>query len=180
MVVCENIVVAKKKRYAKKRKCPGGNKWTKLKEQKVTTKTEDTGGSAVVDESSTLGNTNVIANTSSASISNDKEAANTSSSAKKINLSYYAEHGGESSVTNNTNIAVENTSCLYMVLDVNILLNMLQLVGHCPECQHQIVPGIDFSLKKGLAQMIVLKCKNDSCAWEYTQPLKWINQDVMM
>ena len=74
--------VAKKRRYAKKRKCPGGNKWTKLKGQKITTKTDDTGGSAVVDESSTLGNTNVIANTS-ASISNDKEAANTSSSAKK-------------------------------------------------------------------------------------------------
>ena len=28
---------------------------------------------------------------------------------------------------------------------------MLQLVGHCPECQHQIVPGIDFSFKKGLS-----------------------------
>ena len=41
-------------------------------------------------------------------------------------------------------------------------------MGHCPECQHQIVPGIDFLLRKGLAQMIVLKCKNDSCAWEYT------------
>ena len=75
-----------------------GNAQEAINGLKITTETDDTGGSAVVDESSTLGNTNWI--------------ANTSSSAKNINLSYYAEHGGESSVTN-TNIAVENTSFVY-------------------------------------------------------------------
>ena len=109
----EYKTVAKKRRNNTKRKFQG-NRWSKDRE-KTTTENGDTTGVDIagVDESST--NDNVVDTEEALNISSatEKEAdtANTSSSsANKINLSYYEEHGGESSATNTTNITVENTS----------------------------------------------------------------------
>ena len=42
-----------------------------------------------------------------------------------------------------------DTTSMYMT-DIKIFINLLQLVGQCPECSNAITTTVDFSCKKGL------------------------------
>ena len=44
-----------------------------------------------------------------------------------------------------------DTTSMYMMTDIKIFINLLQLVGQCPECSNDITTTVDFSSKKGLA-----------------------------
>ena len=53
--------------------------------------------------------------------------------------------------------------------DIKIFINLLQLVGQCPECSNAITTTVDFSSKKGLAQKVVPSCKDTTgCAWTHS------------
>ena len=54
-----------------------------------------------------------------------------------------------------------DTTSMYMT-DIKIFINLLQLVGQCPECSN-------FSSKKGLPQKVVPNCKDTTgCAGTYS------------
>ena len=57
---------------------------------------------------------------------------------------------------------------MYMMTDIKIFINLLQLVGQCPVCSNAITTTVDFSCKKWLAQKVVPSCKDTTgCAWTY-------------
>ena len=82
--------------------------------------------------------------TTSATTSTEKTAetddGNTSASASKIDLSFY-----ENLVEDENNT---DTSNMYMFMDIQVLSDLIQLVGVCPECQTQLVIFMDSSGKK--------------------------------
>ena len=82
---------------------------------------------------------------------------NTSASASKINLSFYKNLKEDE---NN-----KDTSNMYMFMDIQILLDLIQLVGVCPKCQDELVVFMDSSGKKGLVQKLILQCNNGECSW---------------
>ena len=45
-----------------------------------------------------------------------------------------------------------DTTSMYIITDIKIFINLLQLVGQCPECSNAITTTVDFYSKKGLAQ----------------------------
>ena len=62
-----------------------------------------------------------------------------------------------------------DTTSMNMMTDIKIFINLLQLVGQCPECSNAITTTVDFSSKKGLAQKIKSSCKDiTGCAWTYS------------
>ena len=96
-----------------------------------------------------------------------------SSSASKIDLSVYDSMAegdsinisGPSSQTQNTSSNI-NTSCMYMITNIKIFLDLLQLVGRCLHCSSNIDNTVDFSSKKGLAQKLIVSCED--CNWNYS------------
>ena len=53
--------------------------------------------------------------------------------------------------------------------NIKIFINLLRLVGQCPECSNAITTTVDFSSKKGVAQKVVPSCKDTSgCARTYS------------
>ena len=52
-----------------------------------------------------------------------------------------------------------DTISMYIITDIKIFINLLQLVGQCPECSNAITTTVDFYSKKGLAQKVVPSCK---------------------
>ena len=85
------------------------------------------------------------------------------SSASKIDFSFYsamdnnAVSGSSENPKTSSNM---DTTSMYIMTDMKIFINLLQLVGKCPECSNAINTTVDFSSKKGLAQKVVLSCKN--------------------
>ena len=62
-----------------------------------------------------------------------------------------------------------DTTSMYMMTDIKIFINLLQLVGQYPQCQMPITTTVDFSSKKWLAQKVVPSCKDTTgCAWTYS------------
>ena len=62
-----------------------------------------------------------------------------------------------------------DTTSMYMMTDIKIFINLLQLVGQCPECSNAITTTVDFSSKKGHVQKVVPSCKDTTgCAWTYS------------
>ena len=62
-----------------------------------------------------------------------------------------------------------DTTSMCMMTDIKIFINLLQLVGQCPECSNAITTTVDFSSKKGLAQKVVPSCKDTTgCAWTHS------------
>ena len=59
-----------------------------------------------------------------------------------------------------------NTSCMYMLTGISIFLDLLQLVGRCPDCSSNIENAVDFLSKKGFAQKVIVNCKD--CGWSYS------------
>ena len=60
------------------------------------------------------------------------------------------------------------TSNMYMFMDIQILLDLIQLVGVCPKCQDELVVFMDSSGKKGLVQKLILQCNNGECSWGHS------------
>ena len=56
-----------------------------------------------------------------------------------------------------------NTSCMYILTDIQIFLDLLKLVGRCPDCSGNIDNNVDFLSKKGFAQKVIVSCKD--CGW---------------
>ena len=53
---------------------------------------------------------------------------------------------------------------MYMLTDISIFLDLLQLVGRCPDCSSNIDHTVDFLSKKGFVQKVILNCKD--CVWK--------------
>ena len=61
-----------------------------------------------------------------------------------------------------------DTTSMYMMPDIKIFINLLQLVGQYP-VSNAINTTVDFSSKKWLAQKVVPSCKDTTgCAWTYS------------
>ena len=52
----------------------------------------------------------------------------------------------------------DDTKCMYIFADVQLLLDLLLMVGRCTSCNGNIICDLDLSSKKGVAQRIVLCC----------------------
>ena len=77
-----------------------------------------------------------------------------------------AESGSSDNPKTSSNM---DTTSMYMMTDIKIFINLLQLVGQCPECSNAVTTTVDFSSKKGLAQKVVPSCKDTTgCAWTYS------------
>ena len=77
-----------------------------------------------------------------------------------------AESGGSDNPKMSSNM---DTTSMYMMTDIKIFINLLQLVGQYPECSNAITTTLDFSSKKGLVQKVVPSCKDTTgCAWRYS------------
>ena len=77
-----------------------------------------------------------------------------------------AESGSSDNPKTSSNMG---TTSMYIMTDIKIFINLLQLVGQCPECSNAITTTVDFSSKKGLAQKVVPSCKDTTgCAWTYS------------
>ena len=50
--------------------------------------------------------------------------------------------------------------------DISIFLDLLQLVGTCPDCSSNIENTVDVLSKKGFAQKVLVNCKD--CVWSYS------------
>ena len=59
-----------------------------------------------------------------------------------------------------------NTSCMYMLTYIRIFLDLLQLVGRCPDCSSNVDNTVDFLSKEGLSQIVIVNCKD--CGWSYS------------
>ena len=92
--------------------------------------------------------------------------SSTSASASKIDLSFYEEHN-EKSVDGKTSSNVDMT-CLYMFADINIITELFNLVGRCPECNTEVNFVVDFSKKKGQAQKVLITCAAAECTWTHS------------
>ena len=98
-----------------------------------------------------------------------------SASASKIDLSFYdtGEELDEQTTTATTAAAsirqktTDNidTKCMYMLTDIKIILDLLTLIGKCPECNSDVNSSVDFAAKKGLAQKILINCCD--CDWTH-------------
>ena len=61
-----------------------------------------------------------------------------------------------------------DTTSMYMMTDIKIFINLLQLVGQYP-VSNAITTTVNFSSKKWLAQKVVPSCKDTTgCAWTYS------------
>ena len=99
-----------------------------------------------------------------------------SSSTLKIDMSFYDSMAGEGTEGNSIDVSGHsqihktscniNTSCMYMLTDISIFLDLLQLVGRCPDCCSNIDNTVDFLSKKGFAQKVIVNCKD--CGWSYS------------
>ena len=58
---------------------------------------------------------------------------------------------------------------MYMLTDISIFLDLLQLVGRCPDCSINIENTVDFLSKKGFAPKVIVNCKD--CGWSYSTHL---------
>ena len=77
-----------------------------------------------------------------------------------------AESGSSDNPKTSSNM---DTTSMYMMTDIKIFINLLQLVGQCPECSNAITTTVDLSSKKGLVQKVVPSCKDKTgCAWTYS------------
>ena len=77
-----------------------------------------------------------------------------------------AESGSSDNPKTSSNM---DTTSMYMMTDIKIFINLLQLVGQCRECPNAITTTVDFSSKKWLAQKVVPSCKDTTgCAWTYS------------
>ena len=91
------------------------------------------------------------------------QGASSSSAASKIDFSFYssvdnnAESGSSDISKTSSNM---DTTSMYMMTDIKTFINLLQLVGQCPECSNAITTTVDFSSKKGLAQKVVPSSKD--------------------
>ena len=89
-----------------------------------------------------------------------------------------AESGSSNNPKTSSNM---DTTSMYMMTDIKIFINLLQLVGQCPECSNDITTTVDFSSKKGLAQKVVLSCKDTTGrAWTYSTYTSTMTKNVMM
>ena len=78
------------------------------------------------------------------------------------------DNNAESGSDNPKTSSNMDTTSMYMT-DIKIFINLLQLVGQCPECSNAITTAVDYPSKKGLAQKIVSSCKDTTgCAWTYS------------
>ena len=79
------------------------------------------------------------------------------------------ENNAETGSIDNPKTSSNMDTSMYMMTDIKIFINLLQLVGQCPECSNAIPTTVDFSGKKGLAQKVVPSCKDTTgCAWTYS------------
>ena len=81
----------------------------------------------------------------------------TSASASKIDLSFYEEHNKSSDNQNKKTVDGKTSSqvditCIYIFADINIITELFNLVGRCPECNSKISFVVGFNKKKGQAQ----------------------------
>ena len=153
--------VAKKRRTSKNHLFKG-NRYTKSIDQ---TEDDDSTSSKTTQEKE-IGE-NAI-NDSSVSTPSTQGA---SSSASKIDFSFYSTMGNnaESGSDNPKTSSNMDTTIMYTMTDMKIFINLLQLVGQCPESSNAITTTVNFSSKKGLAQKVVLSCKNTTgCPWTYS------------
>ena len=61
------------------------------------------------------------------------------------------DNNAESGSSDNPKTASNmDTTSMYTMTDIKIFINLLQLVGQCPECSNAITTTVDFSSKKGL------------------------------
>jgi hypothetical protein len=115
-------------------------------------------------------NTNVVPSNDEQSVS----APSISSSASKIDLSFYDSMEGDTvdvpgpSQIHKTSSNI-NTNNMYMLTDVKIFMDLLKLIGRCPDCCSTIDNTVDFSSKKGLAQKVMVSCSYvKDCGWSYS------------
>ena len=59
-------------------------------------------------------------------------------------------------------------TCLYMFADMNIITELFNLVGRCPECNTKVNFVVDFSKKKGQAQKVLIACAATECTWTHS------------
>ena len=79
------------------------------------------------------------------------------------------DNNAESGSDNPKTSSNMDTTSMYMMTDIKIFINLLQLVGQCPECSNAITTTVDFSSKKGFAQKVVPSCKDTTgCALTYS------------
>ena len=92
-----------------------------------------------------------------------------SASASKIDLSFYdigEELDEQTTITTTAASARQKTTdnidtkCMYMLTDIKIILDLLTLIGKCPECNSDVNASVDFAAKK-----ILINCCD--CDWSH-------------
>ena len=135
---------AAKKRRTSKNHVFKGNRYTKSIDQTE----DDVSTSSKTTHEKEIGESSI--NVSPVSTPSTQGA---SSSTSKIDFSFYStmDNNAESGSSDNPKTSSNmDTTSMYMMTDMKIFINLLQLVGKCPECSNAITTTVDFSSKKGL------------------------------
>ena len=157
-------------RRHKKKKTFKGNRFTKIQSNDVTSHNSSSPSSTSVLVESVSDDT--LCNKSLNASADDNTKLELSASAAKIKMKYIdgcatspCSTGSTSSEDSDTEIGDSKHDNLYILVNVNILLNLFQLIGKCPTCSSPLNTELNLENKKGFAQQFIISC---ACGWRHS------------
>lgn len=102
-----------------------------------------------------------FSNTSTPTTTEENE--NVSSCSKKLKVDEEFIKGKQSNLIEEN---LDNLAWCYLLFDIRVIRNMVDIIGRCPSCFEKISVFHNIDKKRGLAHFLELTCSNINCDWK--------------